>query len=1517
MSSIPRAGRRKVATGLVAGSLLVGLLTIPAAADAPPATGPVADRMKAVAAWQTGGPAVRRAAETALAGSDADVTAFVLTGRAIAAEYDLRARVEELIAIAGPGVREAATAALAGPAAGLQTFLDKGIQNPYEHDQRVLLSQIMSTGSPAVQDAANKAMAGTLEDVTQFLNVGQFNAREHDDRVKLSQLMNAGGPQVQQAANIAMGGGAEDVQDFLRYGYQTAAAHDQETLTVAQLADLTKNAAAQAGEQARIARDASAKALQATALAKQAAERAADETRASQADAAKASNAADRAADAAVRAAKSVQAATTAAKAANEAARQAAAATADAAAAAMKAGKAATRALSAAAGAAGDARMADQARAAAVAARNAAADARTAGEASGWAERASTQAKSAALDAESAGANAAAAAQASADAAAASGVSGDAADRARNAAARARSAAAEASRAAKATTKIADDAAAAARASKQAANSSAAHADAAAAAAEEAAAHAGDSARAAATAQAAATTAEAAAVTTENAAKQAHDITAIARASDQERLDAQQAAEVAIAQQAYRDEDLKNRRAAWEAGKTTQLAADTERLISEATAAGVDQKAAVAKGRQAAVRLLDAGGPWAQTAAQTALEGSDGAVLAFLSSDLAQAREQDDRGSVMGIAEGSTNLEHKLAAETASVGTAAQVRDFLTTGAYPGQEHDDRVLLSQIMTAGGPGVQDAANTAMGGTHADVRAFLTKGQYIAREHDNRVLITQAIASGGPEVKAAAQAAMAGPASGLKPFLETGLPLARQRDAFTAAHVATINSYLAAIDGSVALAREYAAQAAQSYATARGAANEAAGYANQAQASAAQAADWATKAANSAAQAKASADQAAAHAKQARTAAAAAQASARTAGISANAAAGYAQQAKKYAATAKTASDEARASKIAADKSAAEADQAAKEALAEVAKKQQADTAEGKMQHETATVDNNGRVTYIDVIPRPDVKYENVRDTMATCVLSDPHLTTSNGYPVALPKSKAWHTNAAGDSICTITVTVKVTGTHDYFLKTCPEPNLSIAACQGKYSTWDTLLLRSEPINSQYDTTVDITEFDYRTKYSPQGAASRFVVDTVTSDFVNCYKSPGVNASCAWAASNFIPYKTLLTGVKGVVAFRFALETGVELEQAKLALQATLNGYSDAVTSKLLATADAITAFRNTLKDGVGSDAALKALRDNRNIDRGLVQQAEFEAEIADGVRTSCRNNSFPAGTSVIMSDGTSRAIETVRAGDQVLATDPATGSTGSQPVTSTFGHPTTRLIDIDTEREGRITSTAGHRFYVDRAGWREVSDLHVGDVLVGSDGSHNLVTGLHERTDATQAVYDLTVDGTHTFYVRGPQNTGSGILVHNCFDLWGDELGRNQDARAHTIKKHVAHGAYGPNGEFAGVTPAEAAALTTATDPNGVFADLSIAEDALRSALDKSQDALRTWGQPGQPDFKEITVDVDVIRSGQRLTSLGKVYPPGGSLDAADAGTRVKVRLLRADKHNGKKWIIGSIFPLGR
>ncbi|MGW2253275.1 polymorphic toxin-type HINT domain-containing protein [Kitasatospora sp. NPDC001660] len=1508
--------RSRLAAGFVAGSLLTGLLTTPAlAADVPSATAADPDRVKAVAAWQAGGPAVRHAAETALTGSADDLKAFLTGGQATATDQDLRAKIEDLVANSGPGVREAGAAALKGTADDLKKFLDKGAQKAYEDDQRVKVSQLMATGGPGVKAAAAKAMDGTLTDVNQFLNEGQFKARDDDDRVHLSQLMASGGDEVKKAANTALNGSMDDVQQFLQYGYQTAAAHDQEKLSVGQLADLTKTAADQAGQQAMTAKDAAGKAVDATRLAKEAAERAANETKAAQGSAGQASNAAGRAADAATRAAAAAKTASSAARAANEASRQAANAAANAAAAATKAGNAASQALAAAAAAGSDAGKADAATKAAGIARDAAVQARTAGEASQWAGFAATQAGLAAQAAASSGTNAADAAQAAADAATYSGVSAADAAQARLAAARAKAAASEATRAANATVAIANQAAAAAADAQRAANDAAAHAEAAATAAAEAAKHAGEAAGWADIAGTAATAAGSSADSAAQSAQQAHKIADIARASDQERLDAQQATEMAAADEASREADLKAKTAAWESGKVTQFAADTDQLIKDATASGVDAKTAVLKGRQAALRLLDAGGPWTKAAAQTALEGDDTAVQTFLATGLTTARDYDDRTSVMAIAQSPGKLEKRLAAETASVGTSDQVRAFLATGQYPGKDDDDRVALSQIMATGGPGVKAAAGKALDGTIDDVRAFLATGQFKARDDDNRVLVTQLLTTGGAEVKAAAQAVLSGPADRLVPFLQTGLPKAQQRDAVTAAHVATIQSYLATIDGSVAQARQYAAQAAQSYATARGAANEAAGYANQASQSAQQAQGFADQAAQSAQAAQASAAQAAQSAQQAQASAASANAAARSASYSAAAATSYAAQAQQYASAAKTASDQAQASAAAAKQSAADAAKAAADAKAAVFTKQCTDTIAGQLENQTATVDSSGRVSYIEAVPQDDMKTDQGKDNLSHCTAGDFVLGRSD-IMLKNIDPKVWHDNGKGDTVCDVTVNVKVTGTVNYIMKTCPEPGLSIVACAGKYTVWNTVLVSSTQVSDQRDETFQLTYFDYKAHYSPEAQRGQFLYHALTDDFVKCYHNPGLNSSCAWAAANFIPYGTLAKGAKAVVAFRFALETGVGIEDAKLAVQATLDGYSQAAISKLMSTSDLVSKFRQTLVDGVGTDAALQALKQDLNVDRELVNQLPDEIKIADDVRTTCELNSFPAGTQVLLADGSHRDISRIRTGDQVLTTDPAVGGLHPQPVTATYAHDTGRLVDIGVADGSTVSTTAGHRLYVDGAGWREVASLHVGDALVGQDGTRQRIVALHDRSGiAPTAVFDLTVGGPHTFYVRGPQNAGTDVLVHNCYNLVKDEL--DPKTSSHTISDHVAEGAYGPNGRTMGVSPQLAEQLARDKGTNGVFTDLAVAEKALRTAIQKQTGWMSKFGKSGKSSDKfQITLGALEV-DGKQVTSFGKTYKlmPNGTVESFDTGTRVEVRIVKDANHEGRNWYISSIFPV--
>ena len=162
------------------------------------------------------------------------------------------------------------------------------------------------------------------------------------------------------------------------------------------------------------------------------------------------------------------------------------------------------------------------------------------------------------------------------------------------------------------------------------------------------------------------------------------------------------------------------------------------------------------------------------------------------------------------------------------------------------------------------------------------------------------------------------------------------------------------------------------------------------------------------------------------------------------------------------------------------------------------------------------------------------------------------------------------------------------------------------------------------------------------------------------------------------------------------------------------------------------------------------------------------------------------NSFVPGTRVVMADGTSKPIEDVKVGDQVLATDPETGEQAVKTVLATIvgvGAKTLVEITVDTTTEKPagdedsgngapgptaagdvIIATDGHPFWVPELGqWVDAIDLAPGMWLQTSAGTWVQITAIQAWAQAA-TVHNLTVQGTHTYHVGvGDED----ILVHNC------------------------------------------------------------------------------------------------------------------------------------------------------
>lgn len=147
------------------------------------------------------------------------------------------------------------------------------------------------------------------------------------------------------------------------------------------------------------------------------------------------------------------------------------------------------------------------------------------------------------------------------------------------------------------------------------------------------------------------------------------------------------------------------------------------------------------------------------------------------------------------------------------------------------------------------------------------------------------------------------------------------------------------------------------------------------------------------------------------------------------------------------------------------------------------------------------------------------------------------------------------------------------------------------------------------------------------------------------------------------------------------------------------------------------------------------------------------------------------NSFISGTRILMADGSTQVIENVKIGDKVVATDAESGRTEVKPVTALItGRGTKRLVKITMDVDGdrgaaadAITATDNHPFWAPAfRQWLTAGQLQPGMWLQTSAGTYVQVSAVSSWT-TTELVYNLTVDGLHTYHVLAGDQA---ILVHN-------------------------------------------------------------------------------------------------------------------------------------------------------
>ncbi|MFI5932049.1 ricin-type beta-trefoil lectin domain protein [Actinoplanes sp. NPDC051494] len=174
------------------------------------------------------------------------------------------------------------------------------------------------------------------------------------------------------------------------------------------------------------------------------------------------------------------------------------------------------------------------------------------------------------------------------------------------------------------------------------------------------------------------------------------------------------------------------------------------------------------------------------------------------------------------------------------------------------------------------------------------------------------------------------------------------------------------------------------------------------------------------------------------------------------------------------------------------------------------------------------------------------------------------------------------------------------------------------------------------------------------------------------------------------------------------------------------------------------------------------------------------------------------NSFVPGTRVLMADGSTRAIEDVSNGDEVLVTDPETGTTTTRTVSATIvGTGVKHLVGIVIDTDGargtdtaEVTATDGHPFWVpELREWVDATDLRPGQWLRTGTGSWVQVAAVERWTVPEATVHNLTVTDIHTYFVVAGTES---VLVHN----------DSCPVIPESTMNHVLHGEVTENG-FAG------------------------------------------------------------------------------------------------------------------
>ncbi len=826
----------------------------------------------------------------------------------------------------------------------------------------------------------------------------------------------------------------------------------------------------------------------------------------------------------------------------------------------------------------------------------------------------------------------------------------------------------------------------------------------------------------------------------------------------------------------------------------------------------------------------------------------------------------DSRQAAMNLAQsGGPNTRQE--AITALGGSDAEVLDFVRTRIDAAAAADDRANVQTIAaTAESPNLRAAALTALAGTDAEVTQLLRTQDYPQRATEERIkinqILDQAQKSGDAATASQAQAALDGSAQDRHQFITTGqyqsagnndriIALRMLNDDASGAHLkaATQN----ALDGAPGGLHEfittgwYTAQQDDDDADvhnnemlallqrASNAASTATRTADQAQVVAAHARGDAKTADTWATKAVTAAQQATTYAHQADQSAANAEKSAAHALTSA-------QQAATAAKTASDASDQANQAVAAARSSNDQAHTDAARAVKAGQDAQASAVAAGKNVTEALKI-RDDTITYRDQLLQNEQnkRLEAVHHQLAQCLTNSLPGAERNCYKVYQPSDVRLAEATENKAFC------------------------------NNFASTDSVYYHSCVADT------------FNPNFGTNRALDILFAGTIAFT---------VWVGSAAAAIGLVALAATCAELCGAV---LAVALGPE---ASLGVGGLYEGWAQGTLLNYVARAagtGTLAGINNAIKSAV-NEIRIPAIFERITVPEQAID-ANFARLISENRLPSCLHNSFAAGTPVLLANRTTKPIETVAIGDQVLATDPTTGTTQPEPVTALHNNLDTELTDITVDTPSghqTIFTTPGHKFWDQTThDWTPADHLQPGETLLAAEKNQAPHIVATRSYAGSREMHNLTIANIHTYYILAGNTP---VLVHNCNSLVDDAL---SFSGAHVLDEHV------------NVTADQAVRLArTKGGPNpdsginSVFIDLQTAQQVVDYAVAGNGRRIANWlrGNDQQLPLRG--------RFGAR-NSIGTAYRGDGS--SSPTGNGWFILFQRAPGHS-RGYYIQTAYP---